>query len=51
MSPTKRRQRLGFFTRLLDEGSPVERYRLGTEQITHAERLGFDSICRRPSSS
>jgi putative FMN-dependent luciferase-like monooxygenase len=44
MSPTKRRQRLGFFTRLLDEGSPVERYRLGTEQITHAERLGFDSI-------
>jgi putative FMN-dependent luciferase-like monooxygenase len=44
ISPTKRRQRLGFFTRLLDEGSPAERYRLGTEQITHAERLGFDSI-------
>src|SRR3982750_1071603 len=43
MPPPKRRQRLGFFTRLLDQVSPAERYRLATEQIAHAERLGFDS--------
>ena len=36
-------RRLGFFTRLLDEASPAERYRLATEQIVHAERFGFDS--------
>ncbi|KGM32112.1 LLM class flavin-dependent oxidoreductase, partial [Inquilinus limosus] len=36
-------QRLGFFTRLLDEASAQERYRLATEQITTAERHGFDS--------
>ncbi|GAA0943599.1 putative FMN-dependent luciferase-like monooxygenase [Nonomuraea longicatena] len=35
--------RLGFFTRLLDDAPPAERYRLATEQITHAERLGFDT--------
>jgi putative FMN-dependent luciferase-like monooxygenase len=40
LSPTKR---LGFFTRLLDEVSPGERYRLATEQIIHAERHGFDT--------
>lgn len=37
------RKRLGFFTRLLDDAAPKERYRLATEQIRHAERYGFDS--------
>jgi putative FMN-dependent luciferase-like monooxygenase len=36
-------KRLGFFTRLLDQGSAQQRYRLATEQIVHAERAGFDS--------
>jgi putative FMN-dependent luciferase-like monooxygenase len=36
-------KRLGFFTRVLDEASPAERYRLATEQIAQAERCGFDS--------
>jgi putative FMN-dependent luciferase-like monooxygenase len=36
-------KRLGFFTRLLDQADPVERYRLATAQIIHAERFGFDS--------
>jgi putative FMN-dependent luciferase-like monooxygenase len=36
-------KRLGFFTRVLDEAPPAERYRLATEQIAHAERCGFDS--------
>lgn len=36
-------KRLGFFTRVLDEVGPAERYRLATEQIIHAERCGFDS--------
>jgi putative FMN-dependent luciferase-like monooxygenase len=36
-------QRLGFFTRLLDEGDAGERYRLATAQILHAEAEGFDS--------
>src|SRR5262245_54807812 len=35
--------RLGFFTRLLDQATAAERYRLATEQIQHAERCGFDS--------
>jgi putative FMN-dependent luciferase-like monooxygenase len=43
MPPAKPRQRLGFFTRLLDQASPAERYRLGTEQIVHAEALAFDA--------
>src|SRR5438105_14000361 len=34
---------LGFFTRLLDQADPSERYRLATAQIVHAERYGFDS--------
>jgi putative FMN-dependent luciferase-like monooxygenase len=34
---------LGFFTRLLDEAEPAERYRLATAQMIHAERCGFDS--------
>jgi putative FMN-dependent luciferase-like monooxygenase len=44
MSTPTPRQRLGFFTRLLDQGPPAERYRLGTAQIVHAERLGFDAV-------
>lgn len=36
-------RRIGFFTRLLDEVSPAERYRLAAEQIIHAERLGYQS--------
>ncbi|SEG88293.1 putative FMN-dependent luciferase-like monooxygenase, KPN_01858 family [Nonomuraea solani] len=35
--------RLGFFTRLLDDVPAGERYRLATEQIEHAEALGFDT--------
>jgi putative FMN-dependent luciferase-like monooxygenase len=34
-------KRLGFFTRLLDQADPAERYRLATAQILHAERFGF----------
>jgi alkanesulfonate monooxygenase SsuD/methylene tetrahydromethanopterin reductase-like flavin-dependent oxidoreductase (luciferase family) len=44
MPPAKRRQRLGFFTRLLDQAAPAERYRLATAQILHAEALGFDAV-------
>jgi len=36
-------KRLGFFTRLLDEGTAAERYRLATAQIQHAEHCGFDT--------
>ena len=36
-------KRLGFFTRLLDQTSAVQRYRLATEQIAQAEKCGFDS--------
>ena len=36
-------KRLGFFTRLLDEAPPAERYRLAAEQIRHAEKAGLDS--------
>jgi putative FMN-dependent luciferase-like monooxygenase len=36
-------KRIGFFTRLLDEAAPAERYRLAAEQIIRAEELGFDS--------
>src|SRR5215510_16196593 len=37
-------KRMGFFTRLLDEASAADLYRLATEQIMHAERCGFDSV-------
>ncbi|MGO2664530.1 putative FMN-dependent luciferase-like monooxygenase [Mycetocola reblochoni] len=37
------RPQLAFFTRLLDDVPAAERYRLATEQIRHAEGLGFDS--------
>ena len=43
MTLATRPKRLGFFTRLLDETSPAERYRLAIAQIVHAERVGFDS--------
>ncbi len=36
-------KRLGFFTRVLDQAEPGERYRLALEQIIRAERCGFDS--------
>ena len=36
-------KRLGFFTRLLDQTTPAERYRLAAEQIRHAEAAGLDS--------
>lgn len=36
-------KRLGFFTRLLDDATPSQRYRLATEQIVAAERHGFDA--------
>lgn len=36
-------KRLGFFTRLLDQAGPAERYRLATEQIVQAETCGLDS--------
>jgi putative FMN-dependent luciferase-like monooxygenase len=44
VTTAKPRQRLGFFTRLLDQAPPAERYRLATAQMVHAERLGFDSV-------
>ncbi|MEZ3159005.1 putative FMN-dependent luciferase-like monooxygenase [Microbacterium sp. BWT-B31] len=33
---------LAFFTRLLDEAPPAQRYRLATDQIRHAERFGIE---------
>lgn len=36
-------RRLGFFTRLLDEAPPAERYRFAAEQIVGAEQAGLDS--------
>lgn len=36
-------KRLGFFTRLLDDAPPAERYRLAAEQIVHAEKAGLDT--------
>jgi putative FMN-dependent luciferase-like monooxygenase len=38
-----RPKRLGFFTRLLDQATAKERYRLAAEQIVQAEAHGFDS--------
>jgi putative FMN-dependent luciferase-like monooxygenase len=35
--------RLGFFTRLLDDATPLERYRNALAQIVRAEELGFDT--------
>src|ERR1700681_2060476 len=36
-------KRLGFFTRLLDDAAPADRYRLAAAQIRHAQSAGFDS--------
>lgn len=36
-------KRIGFFTRLLDDAEPAERYAFATEQIATAERFGYDS--------
>lgn len=36
-------KRLGFFTRLLDETSAADRYRIAADQIRAAERFGFDT--------
>lgn len=36
-------KRLGFFTRLLDDTSPGERYHNAADQIIHAEQHGFDT--------
>ncbi|MEQ1771634.1 MAG: putative FMN-dependent luciferase-like monooxygenase, partial [Devosia sp.] len=35
--------KLGFFTRLLDDASPGDRYKIAADQIVHAEQYGFDS--------
>ena len=35
--------KLGFFTRLLDQGTAAERYQMALEQISHAEQLGYDT--------
>jgi putative FMN-dependent luciferase-like monooxygenase len=43
MTAMTKSKRLGFFTRLLDEASAGERYRLATEQIVHAEKHGFET--------
>jgi len=37
-------RQLGFFTRLLDDAPPAERYRLALEQIERAEAAGYDAI-------
>lgn len=43
MNSIPARKRLGFFTRLLDDVSAKDRYRLAAQQIAHAEQNGFDS--------
>lgn len=35
--------RLGYFTRLLEDVDPAQRYRQATEQVVLAEKVGFDS--------
>ena len=40
---TANQKGLGFFTRLLDDVGPAERYALAAEQIATAERFGYDS--------
>jgi putative FMN-dependent luciferase-like monooxygenase len=36
--------RLGYFTRLLDDATPLERYRNAIAQFVRAEELGFDTV-------
>ncbi len=38
------RQRLGFFTRLLEQAGAAERYGFAAEQARYAEQLGFDTV-------
>src|SRR5699024_6345483 len=38
------RPQLGFFTRVLDDAPPAERYRLALEQVRAAEAAGFDAV-------
>jgi putative FMN-dependent luciferase-like monooxygenase len=40
---TQAPKRLGFFTRLLDDASPSERFHFALEQIVRAEASGFDT--------
>nr|WP_274637926.1 putative FMN-dependent luciferase-like monooxygenase [Microbacterium bovistercoris] len=37
------RQRLGFFTRVLEDAPAADRYRFAVEQIAAAERVGYDT--------
>ena len=39
--PADASKRIGFFTRLLDDAGPADRYRLALEQILAAEEAGF----------
>ncbi|MGO4594914.1 putative FMN-dependent luciferase-like monooxygenase [Leifsonia sp. 2TAF2] len=41
---TAGRTRLGFFTRLLDDGTPLQRYRNALDQFVRAEELGLDGV-------
>jgi putative FMN-dependent luciferase-like monooxygenase len=41
---TRRAKRLGFFTRLLDDGSAIDRYRNALDQFVRAEEVGLDSV-------
>ncbi len=43
-TPTGARTRLGFFTRLLDDGTALQRYRNALDQFVRAEELGLDSV-------
>jgi putative FMN-dependent luciferase-like monooxygenase len=43
MPDTTHPKRLGFFTRVLDDTTPGERYANAAEQVVHAEQNGFDS--------
>jgi len=43
-TPGNERIRLGFFTRLLDDGTALERYRNALDQFVRAEQLGLDSV-------
>ena len=49
MTTPSQTKRLGFFTRLLDDVSASERYRLATEQIVHAEESRFQLSVGRPA--
>ncbi|WP_025156482.1 putative FMN-dependent luciferase-like monooxygenase [Leifsonia aquatica] len=44
MTSTGHSQRLGFFTRLLDDGGALDRYRNALDQFERAEQLGLDTV-------